>query len=249
MTTKAGIDLGSRFVKLAVTKNNRLIREDLFSTIDFYTRFRRKNTKKMCLDTDKLGIAESEITTTGYGRNNIKDATPITEIIAHAKGAAFQTKLKDFTLLDIGGQDNKVILVKAGIVSDFKINDRCAAGSGKYFENMANTLHIPLEKLFKAKTKPVALHSTCTVFAETEMIGHIAAGASITSLAAGVNYSVFSRIKPDLVSLLKGNPLVFVGGSSKNTGLIHFIEKNLKTKVIIPKHPHINAAIGCAVNF
>lgn len=249
MKKQVGIDLGSRFVKIAVTKNNQLVRKEIFSTIDFYTRFRRKNTKKMCLDTEKLEIENSEIITTGYGRNNIKDAKPITEIIAHAKGAAFQTNLKDFTLLDIGGQDNKVILVKAGIVSDFKINDRCAAGSGKYFENMANTLNIPLDKLFKSKTNPVTLHSTCTVFAETEMVGHIAAGASIASLAAGVNYSVFARIKPDLVSLLKGNPLVFVGGSSKNKGLIHFIEKNLKTKVIIPKYPHINAAIGCCVNF
>lgn len=249
MTQKAGIDLGSRFVKLAVTNKNKLIRHELYSTIDFYTRFRQQNKKKMALDTNKLGIENAEITTTGYGRNNIQNATKITEIIAHAKGAMFQTKLKDFTLLDIGGQDNKVILVKSGIVSDFKINDRCAAGSGKYFENMAHTLNISLEKLFKAKTKPVTLHSTCTVFAETEMIGHIAAGASIASLAAGVNYSVFSRIKPDLVSLLKGNPLVFVGGSYKNLGLIHFIEKNLKTKIIIPKHPHINAAIGCSVDF
>lgn len=245
MTKKAGIDLGSRFVKMAVAKNNKIIRREIFPTIEFYTKFRKRKSKKMILDTEKLDLKNTQITTTGYGRNNIKDANPITEIIAHAKGAVFQTGLKDFTLLDIGGQDNKVILVKSGIVSDFKINDRCAAGSGKYFENMAHTLHIPLEKLFKAKTNPAPLHATCTVFAETEMIGQIASGASIASLAAGVNFSVFSRIKPDLVSLLKGNPLVFVGGSYNNKGLIYFIEKHLKTKVIIPKYPHINAAIGC----
>ena len=247
MKVKSGIDLGSRAVKIVSLDEKGVKDFWVFDTVSFYKEFGKYTRGRFEVNLKKLGIKSKNIISTGYGRNSCSVEKKITEIIAHAKGAIYQTKRKNFTLLDIGGQDNKVVLVKHGVVSDFKINDRCAAGSGRYLENMCAVLNIGIEQLAKCYKNPVDLNSTCAVFGETELIGKIAEGRSIEQLAAGVNYSVFQRLKADLVSLFKGDPIIFVGGTAKNKAIVHFIEKEFKKKVIIPKYPQLNGAIGCTV--
>lgn len=248
MSLRYGIDLGSRTVKIVGLEKDRLRYHQIFDTANFYREYGYYQRKKFNIKLLKLNIKSKNITTTGYGRNNLASAKKITEIIAHVQGAVQQTKRKNFTLLDIGGQDNKVILVKQGVVSDFKINDRCAAGSGKYLENMSHTLNISWDELSTHYKNPVMLHATCTVFGETELIGKMAEGISLNRLASGVNYSVFKRIQPDLIALFKGNPIVFVGGCARNQALLTFIKKEFKVAVIVPKYPRLNGAIGCAIS-
>jgi len=107
---------------------------------------------------------------------NFVNANVISEIKAHFKGAVYQTGENNFILIDIGGQDSKVIIVKDGYIEDFVMNDKCAASSGRFIEVAANILKIPIEKMGSYTENPVKLSSTCSVFAESEIIGKIAEG-------------------------------------------------------------------------
>ena len=121
---------------------------------------------------------------TGYGRNtlNLKGVRVVSEIRAHVSGALFQTGLRDFTLLDMGGQDTKVALVRNGRLQDFVMNDKCAASSGRYLENMAAILEVDLKELSSYWEEPVRLDATCGIFGESELIGQILRGHSVARL-------------------------------------------------------------------
>jgi predicted CoA-substrate-specific enzyme activase len=177
-----GIDLGSRYVKIVLAGTAEIEGFYRYDTIDFYKQ---------------------------YGRNTVKvmSGEDIPEIKAHALGAIWQTGLQNFTLLDLGGQDSKVVLVKEGKVIDFQTNDRCAAGSGRYLENMAGVLGLGLDELSQHRDNPVDLNATCAIFGESELIGKIIEGSPVEELAAGVNYTIYKRIKP-LLAKLHSPPLM-----------------------------------------
>jgi predicted CoA-substrate-specific enzyme activase len=185
---------------------------------------------------------------TGYGRNslNIVGAEILSELKAHMLGAVWQTRLEDFTLLDLGGQDSKVIRVRGGRMEDFLLNDKCAASTGRYLENMATVLGISLDELSRHFANPVELSATCAIFGESELIGRIVEGATIPELAAGVNYSIFRRIKPMLLSL-KSEIVVFTGGVALGPAVAHWVREEAGSRVVVPAHPQINGAIGCAL--
>ncbi|MFZ5986092.1 MAG: acyl-CoA dehydratase activase [Bacillota bacterium] len=243
-----GIDLGSRAVKLAVFENSTLIEGKVLDTAYFYRNFCSNTGGKINIDFDRLGLGKfDKIVSTGYGRNNVnvENAEVILELKAHTYGALWQTGLHSFTLLDIGGQDSKVISIKNGKMADMLLNDKCAASCGRYLENMANVLGIGLDELISHHKDPVELSSTCAVFGESELIGRISEGYSIERLAAGVNYSLFKRIKP-VIERFPDNCLVITGGVAKNEALINFIEEELSfSKVLVPGNPQLNGAIGC----
>jgi predicted CoA-substrate-specific enzyme activase len=246
-----GLDLGSRTVKLAVMNDEKTKITDtkIFETITFYKQYASMQDGFLTVDLAALGVdIFSKITATGYGRNtiNIKGVQVIPELKAHTLGALWQTGLLDFTLLDLGGQDSKVIKVKGGKMVDFQTNDKCAASTGRYLENMAAVLGISLEELAKCSENPVELNATCAIFGESELIGRIVEGYSQAEMAAGVNYTIFKRIKPMLLSLLS-DKLVLVGGVAKGCAVGKFISKELDVEVIIPKEPQMNGAIGCAL--
>ncbi|MDA8235443.1 MAG: acyl-CoA dehydratase activase [Clostridia bacterium] len=245
-----GIDLGSRNVKIALQKPGEPWEFHQFDTILFYREYGRKQGEELVINFQGLGLPSvDKIISTGYGRNTLQlaGAAQIPEIKAHLLGAVHQTGLQDFTLLDLGGQDSKIIKVRNGKMLDFQTNDKCAASSGRYLENMAEVLGIRLDELSKHHADPVELNSTCAVFGESELIGKIIEGHSIAHLAAGINYTIFKRVQP-MLRQLASDTLVFTGGVAHNQALRQIIEKEMSCRVVIPEHPQYNGAIGCCVS-
>jgi len=244
-----GIDLGSRNVKIALQEPGKPWEFHQFDTILFYREYGRKQGEQLVVNFQGLGLPQvDKIISTGYGRNTLElaGADQIPEIKAHLLGAVYQTGLTDFTLLDLGGQDSKIIKVRNGKMQDFQTNDKCAASSGRYLENMAEVLGIRLDELSKHYDNPVELNSTCAVFGESELIGKIIEGHSIAELAAGVNYTIFKRVQP-MLRQLASETIVFTGGVAHNQALRRIIEAEMGCRVIVPEHPQYNGAIGCCV--
>ncbi len=252
-----GMDLGSRHVKIVLADEGQIKEFHTYDTIDFYKRYGRKEGDRLVVDFQGLGLpkpdlgpgAGDQLVTTGYGRNTVKvrGGENIPEIKAHALGAVWQTGLRDFTLLDLGGQDSKVVLVREGKVADFQTNDKCAAGSGRYLENMAAVLGMSLPELGSHRDNPVDLSATCAIFGESELVGKIIEGCRAEELAAGVNYTIFKRVKPMLMRL--ASPiLVFTGGVAYNRALREILQAELNVDVVVPQYPQYNGAIGCCVH-
>lgn len=246
---QCGIDLGSRNVKLAVIDNNQIIKTQIFETAQFYRQYGRRDAEGLKVDFNELGIGNIDrVVATGYGRNTLDlvGATIISELKAHTYGACWQTGLQDFTLLDLGGQDSKVIKVRKGRMVGFETNDKCAASTGRYLENMAGVLGITVEELGDYADSPVELNATCAIFGESELIGRILDGYSVPELAAGVNYTIFKRVKPMLNALIS-ETVVFTGGVALGGAIRNMVEQEMGVRVVVPAHPQLNGAIGCAV--
>ncbi len=245
-----GIDLGSRSVKLVgMDRTGRIELTKIMETVRFYRDYGRREQGQLLVDFKAIGAGPiDKIAATGYGRNtlDIAGAKVMPELKAHTLGAVWQTGFKDFTLLDLGGQDSKVIKVRNGKMVDFQTNDKCAASTGRYLENMAAVLGIDLEELSSYTENPAELSATCAIFGESELIGQLVAGYSVASLAAGVNYSIYKRIKP-MLTALTSDILVFTGGVARGQAIRRIIEQDLNIPVIVPEHPQLNGAIGCAV--
>ncbi|NLB88239.1 MAG: 2-hydroxyglutaryl-CoA dehydratase [Syntrophomonadaceae bacterium] len=243
-----GIDLGSRSVKIVQMENKKIIDSKLFDTIQFYRQFAKKGAKSLYLEPEKIGFKNDNIIATGYGKITvqIENAKHLPEIQAHVKGAVFQSGLEDFTLIDIGGQDTKVVKVRNSRVVDFMTNDRCAASSGRYMENMANVLGITLEELSSYSDDPVELSSTCAIFGETEIIAKIVEGYDTSQLAAGINYTLFKRFV-SLINRMASDIIVLSGGGAKNQALKRIIAKETGSEVITVADPQLNGAIGCCI--
>lgn len=240
-----GIDLGSREVKIVLSQDNKIINKKKISTMKFYRDYCIKE-NGLIVDKQKLDMGDFDIgISTGYGRNNIniKDFKAINEIKAHVYGAIYQTGFDDFVLLDLGGQDVKVVRVEKGVITDIELNDKCAASCGRYLENMANILEVDLDYMTKFYKEPVELNSTCAVFSESELIGKIAEGVSIERLCAGVNYSLYKRLSPMLTRFMS-NRIVLSGGASLSSALIEYFKNDYK-EIVTLEDAQFNGAIGC----
>ncbi len=245
----AGIDLGSRSVKIAILEKNRPLRLKKYDTMEFYRAHGKKVDGKFMLNVAGTGLPDNvSITATGYGRHSVKvsGAKVIPEIKAHMLGAIHLTGLADFTLLDLGGQDSKVALVRGKRMVDFMTNDKCAASTGRYLENMAAALNISLEELGRHHLSPVELASTCAIFGESELIGKVVEGHSVPALAAGVNHSIFKRILP-MLNRLASKTVVFTGGVAYNDALRRIIVGKTGMQVVVPEDPEFAGATGCYV--
>ena len=251
MAVNIGIDLGSRRVKIVLMEGSHIVKTRSFDTFLFYKRYGTIREGKLWVEFDRLNLPidpRSRIFVTGYGRNNINlsGGNIVTEIQAHTQGAIFQTGLKDFTLVDLGGQDTKVAYVERGKVKDFLMNDKCAAGSGRYLENMARVLAVSLKDLGAQYDDPVDLDTTCAIFGESEMIGKIIDGIPISRICAGVNLSVVRRVLP-LINRFPRQNLVASGGVARNKAVLKLLGRSIHAPVITPKRPAFNGAIGCAL--
>ncbi len=250
---KIGIDLGSRKVKFALVTEGKVARLDTFDTLSFYKRFGRMKGDELTFDLEGTGLfssrelAEATVTATGYGRNtlHLKGVRVVSEIRAHVAGALFQTGLRDFTLLDMGGQDTKVALVRNGALQDFVMNDKCAASSGRYLENMAAILEVDLQELSLHWEEPVRLDATCGIFGESELIGQILRGHPIARLCAGVNQTLVKRVVP-MLRRFPSEIVVLTGGVALDGALVRLLENEGFT-ISVPPSPQHNGALGCAV--
>lgn len=251
--TGIGIDLGSRQVKFAALDGCAIAWLKNYDTIPFYKRYASRSGDSLLLAYEDLGLLTKEqwqttpLTATGYGRNtiNLAGANVIPEIQAHIAGARFQTGLETFTLLDLGGQDSKVARLEGGILIDFLMNDKCAASSGRYLENMAKVLDVSLEELARHHENPVPLDATCGIFGESELIGKIIEGHSLEALCAGVNQTLIKRVAPMLARFPR-DTIVLTGGVAKNSAFVELLRRFSPAEIIIPSHPQHNGAIGCA---
>jgi predicted CoA-substrate-specific enzyme activase len=252
--TGIGIDLGSRQVKFAALDGRKVLWLESFETIPFYKRYAMRREGQLRLRFEELGLLTPEqwrdtpLTVTGYGRNTIAlaGARVIPEIQAHIAGARFQTGRTTFTLLDMGGQDSKVARMENGILMDFLMNDKCAASSGRYLENMAKVLDVSLEELARHHENPVALTATCGIFGESELIGKIIEGHSLTSLCAGVNQTLIKRVAP-MLARFPQDTLVLTGGVARNGAFVALLRHITQAEILLPTHPQHNGAIGCAI--
>jgi predicted CoA-substrate-specific enzyme activase len=240
---RAGLDLGSRTVKLCVAGPGGIMETRLLDAVPFVLAARNNGE----LDPRALDLAPSlPLTFTGYGRAALKGASGISEIRAHYRGALLQTGLQDFTLVELGGQDSKVIQVEGGRVMDFVTNDRCAAGTGRYLENMARLLGVDIDQLAAEADEPVEINNTCATFGETEILARLLEGVPLGSIMAGVNLSVARRVA-QMVRRYKPKVLVFCGGVALNRAVIELSRKAVGCDVIVPPEPQLNGALGCCV--
>ena len=244
-----GLDLGSQRVKSVVISDGKVIRRDSWETVVFFKKYLKKAGKYLFLV--NFPYSEENIGLTGYGSTFLRvvQGKKITELSAHLMGTlhTWGDKLSDFTLLDVGGQDIKVVKVVDKKIVDFLTNDRCAASSGSFLQHMANFLEVDLEFLTSHYKNPVSLNTTCSVFAETEIIEKISSGISLERICAGINWALYLRIKPFLLRL-PSEVVVLSGGGGKNLALAHFIRKDLKAAVKINPYPEFTGALGCALS-
>lgn len=199
------------------------------------------------------GLTEDAITrvvATGYGRITYPADKEISEITCQARGIAHLYPEAQ-TIVDIGGQDSKVIrLFPNGKVADFAMNDKCAAGTGRFLEVMSSALEVDLAEigdLALSSTNPTPISSFCTVFAESEVISYVAAGAAKSDILAGLCIAVANRVAT-LSSRTGVTPIVvFTGGVARNHGVVSALTKCLNCQLTVPSEPIITAALGAAL--
>jgi len=235
-------------VKLVYLDQGGVWRRRRLDAIIFYRNYLLRGRRRLSIDWPRLGLPEpAALVVTGYGKNLLQQIFPaITEIRAHFLGARQQTGLDHFILLEVGGQDTKVLYVRDGRVFDFLSNDRCAAGTGRYLENMARFLKMPLAQFAAARRDPVEISQTCAIFGESELVGHLLEGVEPARIAAGVNASVARRAL-SMVRRYRCPTLVCAGGVARNRAVINFLQEQDSFQVIVPPYPQYIGALGCCL--
>jgi len=240
----AGIDIGSRSIELVVLKGGE-IRE----TRQTDTGFDPMKQARTVLE----GVQYDHIMATGYGRNLFEiafDASTVTEIRAYGVGArALFPQAR--AVLDIGGQDSKAIALNSeGKISKFEMNDRCAAGTGKFLEIMARSLGYELDEFGPEAlraTKDIHVNSMCTVFAESEVTSLVAKGEERQEIARGLHSAVVRRAAGMLKRISMNGELVFAGGVAQNPCVRHLLEETLERDILVPDQPQMVGALGAAL--
>lgn len=247
-----GIDSGSTSTNAVILDENRTIKA--FSVLRTGAKSSQSANAVLEDVLKKANLKKNDITrivSTGYGRVSIPFAdTTVTEISCHGKGAHFLFPTVH-TILDIGGQDSKGIrLNDNGEVVDFVMNDKCAAGTGRFLEMMARTLEISIDELGPISlksTENIEISSMCSVFAESEVISLIAQNKEIADIAHGIHTAIAKKA----ISLLKRVGLtgdfMMTGGVAKNPGVVAILEKELNSKLFIYEEPEIVGALGAAL--
>jgi len=255
-----GIDIGSTTSKAVILDDvpiNEKGEEIAFSIIPTSYDLNQSGEEVLKLALKKIGKPASgikRIVSTGYGRRSFKRANkPVPEIICHAEGTKpLFPEAK--TVIDIGGQDSKVIaLDDDGNVIRFEMNDKCAAGTGRFLDVLATRiLKISIEELGPISLKsrdPCILSSTCTVFAESEIISYLAKGRSLPDIVAGLHIAIAKRVTNMGFGgqISYKEDIVFSGGVAKNIGVVKAIEEVLGKQVMVPEESQITAALGAAL--
>jgi predicted CoA-substrate-specific enzyme activase len=249
----AGVDIGSRFSKAVIVNERDKVLGDALTDTDVIPSMSGEEALQLALAEAGLNRSQlGSIVATGYGRvrAGFADRT-VTEISCHAKGAhTIDNEIK--TVIDIGGQDSKVIKIDgAGGVVDFVMNDRCAAGTGKFLEIMSRALGTDLEEfanLYLKSSKPCSISNMCTVFAESEVISLLAEGNLRKDIIAGLHDAVANRVSNMAVRIGVEEKVGFTGGVAKNKGMVHALEKEMNIRFCKLKYsPQMVGALGAAI--
>ena len=247
----AGLDLGSTMTKVVIIDKDKKILARIESHTGAEHRRLANKVMEQALEQAKLPFkAISYVVATGYGRINVPFADrQITELTCHARGIASLFPAAR-TALDIGGQDAKGLRIRDGKLTDFVMNDKCAAGTGRFLEVIALTLGLKLEELGAISLKSqnrVNISNTCTIFARQEIVSRISEGVPIEDIVAGLHQAIASRAVKMLRQLKIEPDVVFTGGVAKNVGVVKAVRENLACEVLIPEDPLISGAIGAAL--
>lgn len=246
-----GIDAGSRTIKAVLISDDSTV---LASGVVDQGVKQPQLAKALIADLLKQAGAEGArpafTVATGYGRNHLNMAdTTFSEITCHARGAVHSAP-GTRTIIDIGGQDSKFIkLDEAGNVHDFAMNDRCAAGTGRFLEVVAGRLEVDLphlDELASESSSPCIISSTCVVFAETEIVGLLAQEVSPADISAGIFSAIASRIQA-MAGRRISDPVVMTGGAALFSGLHHALERVFDTQISILDNPRLAGALGAAL--
>ena len=252
MALSAGVDVGSTQTKAVIINEGLEIVGR--SLIDTGANVVQAAEKAYLNALNNSGRREEEVAYvigTGYGRYKVTFGdTQVTEISCHGRGAVHMFP-KTRTVLDMGGQDTKAISVsETGEIVDFCMNDKCAAGTGRFLGAASMALDIPLDKLGPTalkSEKPVKISTTCTVFAESEVLSWLGKGKKIQDILLGVHKSISSRS----ISLLRrvglDDEITFTGGVAKNIGMVEVLNKNLGSKMNVSDDSHFMGALGAAL--
>ncbi len=246
-----GLDIGSISSEALLLSEEGILSYSIMATGPSPKRASRECLKEAL---SKGGIGEesvSRVVATGYGRISVPfKAKEMTEITCHARGSYFLFP-RTRTVIDIGGQDSKVItLDDRGRVTDFVMNDKCAAGTGRFLEVMANALEVKLSEMGKRslKTKKgVPITSMCTVFAESEVISLIAEGHGVEEILKGIHDSIAHRIFRMTRRLRVRGEITISGGVAKNEGIVEALKNLFGMEINLPDEPQIVGALGAAL--
>ena len=246
----AGIDVGSTMTKIAII-NQALLASVIGPTGPEHRKLANEVMEEALAKANLPFEAITYVVATGYGRINVPFADKqITEISCHARGVGYL--LPDVrTVIDIGGQDCKGIkLNDNGQAVDFVMNDKCAAGTGRFLEVTAEELGVNLEDMgrlsLEAKNK-VEISSTCTVFAAQEVVAKLSAGALLPDIIAGLHEAIATRIYGMVRRLKIEREVALTGGGAKNIGLVKALEAKLGFLALVPPEPLLTGAIGAAL--
>jgi len=247
----AGIDLGSTMTKVVIIDQD----EEICASVIKHTgaEHRRLANQVMEEALKQAGLSFDEIScviATGYGRITVPFADrQITELTCHARGV-FHFFPNVRLAIDIGGQDAKGLKIKDGRLLDFTMSDKCAAGTGRFLEVIADSLGLRLDDLGSLSLKSankVSISSTCTVFARQEVVSRISEGTPLEDILAGIHDAIADRVAR-MVDRLKIEPdVLFTGGVAKNIGVVKALEEKLGCGVLVPEEPLLSGAIGAAL--
>ncbi len=246
----AGIDIGSTITKIII-KNRRKVLASVIQRTGAEHRRRAHRIMERALAQAGLAFNDLDyIVATGYGRINVPFAdAQVTEITCHMRGVTWLLP-EVRTIIDIGGQDSKGIEVKDNRMGRFIMNDKCAAGTGRFFEIIAGVLGIDLEEIgplsLKSK-KPAEISNMCTVFAEQEALLRLSEGVPVEDIVAGIHKANASRIYGMVKKINIEKAVALTGGGAKNAGLCHALEERLQLPLSIPSEPLITGALGAAL--
>jgi predicted CoA-substrate-specific enzyme activase len=245
----AGVDIGSTMTKVVIM-NRRVLAEVIGPTGPEHRKLANRVMEEALT---RASLSFDDITyvvATGYGRINVPFADKqITEISCHARGVSHLLPGVR-TVIDIGGQDSKAIKLAEGRAVDFVMNDKCAAGTGRFLEVTASGLGVKLEDMgrlsLEAKNR-AEIGSTCTVFAAQEVVSKLSEGVPLPDIIAGLHEAIASRIYGMARRLKIEREVALTGGGAKNIGLVRALEAKLGYPVLVPPEPLLTGAIGAAL--
>jgi len=242
-----GIDAGAATTKAVILRDNEIAGYRIRSTGFDFLHTAESIYRNVLEDTELREKDVERVVATGYGRKSIQFAdTAVSEITAHAKGVQYLFP-EVMGIIDIGGQDSKVIAVEQGRVVDFLMNDKCAAGTGKFLEYTAKALEVSIEALGSlalTSKRPAGISSMCTVFAESEVISLRARGSAKEDVAAGLLESIAQRVSVMVKQVGLKENIAFVGGVAKNAGMKAALERESGVTLFVPSEPQITGALG-----
>jgi predicted CoA-substrate-specific enzyme activase len=247
----AGIDVGSLTAKTVILNDEGRVVGQAITLTGAFSQKAGEKAFEMALAMADIGASDIKyVLATGYGRKNIPFANAeMTEISCHARGA-HRLFPEARTIIDIGGQDSKAIaLSESGVPVNFIMNDKCAAGCGRFLEVMARALETEVEKMGELSlrsTKNIQISSMCTVFAESEVVSAVANKCSRSDIINGIHQAIAKRVSImiDHVGLVER--VMMSGGVAKNIGVVRALESQLGTTLLVPDEPQLVGALGAA---